>query len=310
MVVVFILLFTILLCILGLGYYVFYQACARKKEIAWLVEEEIKDTPYGKYYECMVDADKWLKDNGAEDVYIRASDGVKLHGVFVKAPNAKGTLLFAHGYRSTPILDFGVALPFYHEIGFNVLVPDQRCHGKSEGKFITFGVKESGDMLCWIDYHNSMNPTLPIILSGMSMGASTMLFLANEPLPDNVKGIIADCGFTSPKAIISEVFSKVTHLPAIPVIWAVDMFARIFAGFNLSQKDTKISLKDNRLKIFMVHGMKDDFVPCSMSQDGYAACSGEKELFLVENAGHGVSFLVAPDEYQERLIRFIKNALK
>ena len=309
MFIFFIVLGLLLALILICGAYVFATACCRKKEMPWLIEEEIKKTSYGKYYDCMVDADQWLKDNNNKDIFIYADDGIKLHGVWVPASNPKGTILFAHGYRSTPLLDFGVALPFYNELGFNVLVPDQRSHGKSEGKFITFGVKECKDMLRWIEYHNTNLSALPIILSGMSMGASTMLYLADEPLPENVKGIIADCGFTSPEEILSTVFTNVTHLPAAPFIWATDIFARLFGGFSLSQKDTRNTLKKNHLQVLMVHGESDDFVPCQMSKQGYAACAGDKELFLVENAGHGVSFLVKPDEYQNRLVRFLERTL-
>ena len=305
LVIVSIFLFLCLVC----GGYVFIKAFRRNKEMPWLIEEEIKKTNYGKYYECMVDADNWLKDNYAQDVYITAEDGIKLHGLWVKAENPRGTLLFAHGYRSTPLLDFGVALPFYHELGFNILLPHQRAHGKSEAKYITFGVKECKDMLGWIQYHNENYGTNPIILSGMSMGASTMLFLADEPLPDNVKGIVADCGFTSPRDILSCVFTNVTHLPAGLVLWSIDLFARLFAGVSLSQKDTRKTLQKNKLQVFFVHGRADDFVPCWMSEAGFDACAGNKELFLVENAGHGVSFLVAPDAYRDKLIRFIDNIL-
>lgn len=297
------------LLILASGAYVFAIACVRKKEIPWLVEEEIKKTSYGKYYECISDTDCWLRDNDAKDIYITSEDGLRLRGRWVACENPKGTILFAHGYRSTPLLDFGVALPFYHERGFNILLPDQRSHGESQGRFITFGVKESADMLRWILYINKRNENLPILLSGMSMGASTMLFLIDEDLPDNVKGIIADCGFTSPKDIISYVFTNTTHLPATLFVWATDVFARLIAGFSFSEKDTRKTLQKNSLSILMVHGESDDFVPCWMSKEGYAACTGNKDLFIVKDAGHGVSFLVDPDGYGKKLVEFVDNIL-
>ena len=300
---------TVLFCILGFvilltlasGAYVFTTACLRKKELPWLLENEIKKTTYGKYYECMKDADEWLQDHNVQDVYITSDDRLRLRARWVPAENAVGTVLFAHGYRSTPILDFGVAFPTYHEMGFNILVPDHRCHGKSEGRFITFGVKESKDMCRWIDYHNSTFGMFPVLLSGMSMGASTVMYMADEPLPENVKAIIADCGFTTPKDILSSVFKSVTHLPAAPSIWATDLFARLFAGFSLTEKDTRKTLTENKLPILIVHGEKDDFVPCYMSKEAYAACGGPKKLLLVKGADHGVSFLVEPDKYTNEI---------
>lgn len=287
------------------GAYVFIVGCVRRKDLPWLVEQEIKKTAYGKYYDHIVQADKWLREHNAQDVYIKSHDGLKLHGVWIPAQDPRGTVLFAHGYRSTMLVDFGLAFDFYHSHGMNLLVPEQRCHGRSEGRYITFGVKESRDMQDWLDFHNDHLTTVPVILSGLSMGASTMLYLADKELPGNVKGIIADCGFTCPRDILSTVFSRVTHLPAIPTIWVTDILARIFAGFSLREQDTRRSLTKNRLPIIMVHGIDDGFVPCEMTKSGYAACTGEKQLLLVEGADHGVSFLIARDKYTAMITRFL-----
>lgn len=287
------------------GAYVFVVGCVRRKDLPWLVEEEIKKTPYGKYSELIKASDRWLKDHNAQDVYITSHDGLHLHGLWIPAREPKGTMLLVHGYRSTMLVDFGPAIDYYHNRGMNLLIPEQRCHGKSQGRYITFGVKESRDMLCWLEYHNRHLGQLPVILSGLSMGATTVLFLADKDLPDNVRGIIADCGFTSPKEILSSVFTRVTHLPAAPSIWVTDFLARLIAGFSLAEQDTRKILTKNRLPIIMVHGKDDDFVPCEMTEAGYAACTGPKQLLLVEGAGHGVSFLVARDKYSAMITEFL-----
>lgn len=293
--------------LLASGVYVFVVGCVRRKELPWLVEEEIMKTPYGKFCSCITAADRWLKENHAADITTISKDGLKLHAYWIPAENARGTVLLAHGYRSSMLLDFGAAFEVYHDLGMNILVPDQRAHGKSQGSFITFGVKESQDMLCWICYHNSNFGELPLILSGMSMGASTVLYLADEELPANVKGIIADCGFTSPRDILASVFKDVTHLPAGPSLVVADLCARLFAGFGLNQKDTRRSLANSKLPILLIHGVEDGFVPCAMSEQAYAACTGPKQLLLVEGADHGVSFLQAPDRYGKAVMDFIEN---
>lgn len=198
----------------------------------------------------------------------------------------------------------------YHDLGFNVLLPQQRSHGQSQGRVITFGVKESRDMLGWIKMHNSVFGANPIILSGLSMGASTMMYLADKELPANVKGIIVDCGFTSPAAIISAVFKRVTHLPAAPVIWVTDICARLFGRFSLYDCDSRKTLAHNKLPIIMVHGKEDNFVPCYMTQQGYDCCTGEKKLLLAEGAGHGLSFLYATQEYIQMVKQFIKDHIE
>lgn len=303
-------------CLLGLlvtvilaGYYVFVKACVRRKELPWMVEEEIKKTGYGKYYNCIVASDGWLKENNAQDVFVNSADGLKLHGYWVPADNPRGTILLAHGYRSTFLVDFGLAFAFYHALGMNILVPHQRSHGESEGKYITFGVKESEDMKCWIDYHNDTFGDYQMILSGLSMGASTMLYLADQKLPSNVKCIIADCGFTSPKSILDKVFRSVVHVPSGPFLWAADLFARLLADFSLSQKDTLTVLPEAKLPVLMIHGLEDDFVPCDMTQQGFEVCRGDKELLLMAHAGHGTSFLSNKEKYTKTVIAFLEKHL-
>lgn len=289
------------------GAYVFIVGCVRKKELPWLVEKEIKKTPYGKYYDSIVASHQWLLDHSAQDVYIKSDDGLKLHGLWVPADNPRGTVILAHGYRSSMLVDFGIAFAFYHSRRMNLLIPEQRAHGKSQGRFITFGVKESTDMFNWIKYHNANYGECPIVLHGLSMGASTVLFLADRDLPSNVKGIIGDCGFTSARDILSSVFTNVTHLPAVPSIWITDLLARLFAGFSLRQCDTRKALAKSRLPVIMVHGREDGFVPCEMTEEGFAACTAEKQLLLVDGADHGVSFLAAPERYSKLVTEFLDN---
>lgn len=310
MAVILYILIGLFLLVLASGAYVFVLACVRRKELPWMVEEELKKTSYAKYYNCIMASDAWLKNHNAQDVYIKSKDGLKLHGFWVPAENPRGTILLAHGYRSTILVDFGLAYAFYHALGMNILVPHQRAHGESEGRYITFGVKESEDMRCWIAYHNRTHGNLQMILSGLSMGASTMLYLADQDLPDNVKCIIADCGFTSPKAILDVVYRSVVHFPSGPSLWAADLFARIFAGFGLNEKDTRVVLKNAKLPVLMIHGLDDDFVPCYMTQEGYDVCTGDKELLMVENAGHGTSFLVDKEAYTMQVISFLEKHLE
>lgn len=299
----------ILLLLLVSGGYVFIFACVRRKELPWLVEKEISKTPFSPHYKNIVAADQWLKSHYTEDVYITSDDGLKLHGLWLPADNPRGTVLFAHGYRSCILVDFGLAFEFYHAHGMNLLIPDQRAHGKSQGNFITFGVKESKDMQRWIDYHNAHCGNYPVMLSGLSMGATTMLNLADKELPENVKGIIADCGFTSPNDILSSVFTRVTHLPAVPSLWITDVFTRVFAGFSIYQCDTRKSLSKCRIPVLLIHGTDDSFVPCEMTKKAYSACGGPKELLLVEGAEHGVSFLVDKESYTQAVTAFMDRIL-
>lgn len=299
-----------IILVLFSGSYVFLKACVRGKDLPWMVEEEIKKTGFAKFYPCILASDDWLKDHHAQDVCVTSKDGLRLCGYWVPADHPRGTILLAHGYRSTFLIDFGLAFAFYHALGMNILVPHQRAHGASEGRYITFGVKESEDMQCWIDYHNRNYGRHQMILSGMSMGASTVLFMADQVLPDNVKCIIADCGFTSPQDILDTVFRSAVHLPSKLPLLVTNILTRVFAGFGLREKDTRSVLKNAKLPVLMIHGLADDFVPSNMSQQGYHACTGEKELLLVDEAGHGVSFLKDKETYTKCVIAFLEKHLE
>ena len=301
---------SLLVLLIFSGGYTFYAACVRRKELPWLDEEGIRNTPYGKYHKYIRMADTYLKEHHAKEVAIESYDGLKLSGVWLASEKPRGTIILAHGYRSSKLLEFGMVLDFYRSYGLNILLPDQRAHGKSEGKIITFGVKECQDIRLWIRWVNEKCNHMPVILSGLSMGASTVLYLADEKLPPNVKGIIADCGFTSPWEIISSVFRKVTHLPAVPSLWVAEVFARVFGGFSLRQKDTREVLKNSRLPLLIVHGTADDFVPCEMTRQGYEVCVGDKEMYLVEGAEHGLSFLKESDRYKEKVLAFLDRNLE
>jgi len=307
---VFYILLAVLLLLLISGGYTFWAACVRRKELPWLVEEELQKTSYGKYYKYILHSVTYLKEHNAREISVTSFDGLKLCGTWLEAENPKGTIILAHGYRSCKLVEFSMVLDFYRSYGLNILLPDQRAHGKSEGRLITFGVKECQDMKKWIDWVNGQQGNKPIVMSGLSMGASTVLFLADEELPSNVKGIIADCGFTSPWEIISCVFRKVTHLPAGPSLWVAELFARIFGGFSLRQKNTKAVLKNSKLPVLMVHGLEDGFVPCEMTKQGYDACVGDKEIFLVEGADHGLSFLQDSEHYKEKVLSFLDRHLE
>lgn len=301
----------VLICLIILtlvsGCYVFIVGCHDKKDIDWLDEKQAAKTPWGKYYPVIVSSHEFLRENHAEDVYITSCDGLQLHGLWIPAENAKGTVLMAHGYRSTMLVDCHLGFELFHRLGWNILVPEQRTHGESGGRYITFGVKESRDMENWIHFHNDRFGAIPMLLFGISMGASTMLYLTDRVLPQNVKGIIADCGFTSPAEILKSVYRNVIHLPPAPSIWAAGLYTRLFAGFSLWERDTRKILKNSRYPVLLIHGKKDGFVPCEMTVQAYNACNGPKELLLVENAEHGLSFLTDGYRYTAAVMDFIKK---
>ena len=208
--IILLVLLLIVLLLLTVSYFAFFAACVRINKKP--------DPAQSKYLlpfrDAILSGAQWFREQSPERVQIQSHDGLRLVGYFLPAANAKGTLLLVHGFRSSPFCDFGVSYAFYHSLGWNILAVCQRAHEESEGKYITFGVKERYDVLDWTLYlRDRFGPEHPVALIGISMGCATVLMSLGCALPDNVKGIAADCPFDSPIAIIKKVAFKDMHIP-------------------------------------------------------------------------------------------------
>ena len=248
----------------------------------------------------------YLKAQPQEEVSITSDDGLTLRGVFYPAhcDRAERTILCVHGFYSYGLHDFGAVAEFYLNNQCNMLVIDHRAHGRSEGKYRTFGVKESADVANWSRWLAARNPETPIYLDGISMGCSSVLMACSRPLPKQVVGVIADCGYTSPKEIFTHVLKLWFHLPAFPVLPIAGIFCRLFAGFDI-QEDTRRHIADLKLPIMFFHGADDHFVPTDMSRHNYDACSSpHKSIKITEKAGHGESYLMDRPGCEEHIRNF------
>ncbi len=294
---------------LGAGYATFRYAFLRFPEPDWSSEEAVRNSFYKDFCEATPAAVKWMERHEVHDVEVTSFDGLKLRGKWVPAEHPKATIILFHGYHSSWHIDFAAILSMYHSMDLNLLLVRQRTHGDSEGKYITFGVKERKDVLTWIDFHNRTHGVDNVFLGGLSMGASTVLFAAGEDLPPNVRAIVADCGFTCPREILSREFHKRFHLPAKPIFPFVAFWTKTLAGFDIDECDTRQILKRAKVPILFIHGTGDDFVPHYMSQQGHDACCTEKEIHLVEGAAHGMSYLKDPEGLTEALVAFLNRHL-
>ena len=235
---------------------------------------------------------------------ITSFDGLKLRGKYYEyAPGAPIELMF-HGYRGNAERDLCGGVQRCFALGRNVLIVDQRTSGKSGGKVITFGINESRDCHSWVEFMIShFGPEVQIILTGISMGAATVMIAAGQPLPKNVIGALADCGYTSAEAIIKKVIRQI-HLPADLLYPVVKLSAKLSGRFDLEEFSPIDSMKQCTIPIIFAHGEADDFVPCSMSRENYEACTAPKAIFTVPGAGHGLSYPVDEDAYLNALRNF------
>ncbi len=250
---------------------------------------------------------KSLFESPLEDISIKASDGETLVGHFKYVPGAKRTVIAVHGWKSSWNRDFGMISELWDREECNVLYIEQRGQNRSGGKHMGFGLLERFDVLDWVRYIISREDvgSLPIYLHGISMGASTVLMSTGLELPENVKGIIADCGFTSPQEIWKHVVENNIHFVFFGPL-ANEMCKR---RINIGSKDYSCpeALRTNKIPVLFIHGSDDNFVPVRMTYENYKAAAGEKELLIVPGAGHGMSRFVDEKTYDEKVSLFFRK---
>ncbi len=302
MTIILLILLIIVLLFLALGYAAFFFACVRMP----VQPDPAKSKSLRAFAEDISAGAQWFREQDPERVQITSDDGLRLVGWFLPAPDAKGTLLLVHGYRSSPFIDFGLTYQFYHSLGWNILTVCQRSHCESDGQYITYGVKERFDVRDWTLYlADRFGPEHHIALIGISMGSATVLMSLGTDLPQNVRCVVADCGYTSPYDQFVHMFKDCFHCPMHPTLDIANLFAKLFAGFGFKDYSTVTALQTNKLPVLFVHGEKDRFVPIRFTVDNYAACIAEKRLITVPEAGHGTSYIFATETCQSALRDFL-----
>ena len=274
--------------------------------IVFLSPNRTQNDDYNLYYseqmdplrDTILDMIRTVNAIPFEPVSVMSTDGLRLSGRYYHQTDGALLALLFHGYRGTPSRDFAGGAQSYLAAGFNLLMIEERAHCGSEGHTITFGVKERLDCLTWIDYaRGRFGDQVRILLCGISMGASTVIMASGLQLPDNVKGIIADCPFTNPKEIIRKVCGdmKIPARIAWPFIW---LGARIYGRFDPNSADASEAVRSTAVPILIIHGEDDRFVPCDMGRRIAAANPDMVELHTFHGAGHGLSFLIDQPRYE------------
>ena len=272
---------------------------------------ETIELPEGPVYEPFhPQMEQWAREVRSlprQEFSVTSFDGLTLHGKFFEyAPGAPIELMF-HGYRGTAERDLSGGVQRCFLLGRSALIVDQRTSGKSGGHTISFGINERKDCLAWVDFLvEHFGPDVKIILTGISMGAATVLTAAGMTLPKNVIGVLADCGYTSAKDIIETVCRQI-HLPPKVIYPFIKLGAKIYGDFDLEELSPVESMKKCKIPVIFYHGEDDAFVPCSMSRENYEVCTAPKRLVTVPGAGHGLACIIDNKGYLQALDEFSRE---
>ncbi len=247
----------------------------------------------------------WSDTVRREAVTVHSADGLALSGEYIlQAETSSLWVIAVHGYRGNHSHMFTMA-SYYGQRGYNVLLPDLRGCGASEGDYIGMGWPDRKDMLQWINWIIARDPDAQIVLHGISMGGATVMMTAGEDLPPQVRVIVEDCGYTSVWDIFKDEMAFLFHLPPFPVLHVGSVISSVRAGYSFAEASALEQVKKARVPMLFIHGEKDNFVRTDMVYPLYEACPTEKQLLVVEGAGHGSSYSMDPDLYFGTVFGFV-----
>lgn len=297
-------IFTILflLSTLIIYFFVFYTPVKNQNDVM----RPMNGANYIKYRKETNDLIEELLAKKCELVYIKSRDGLKLEARYYESENKDAPIaICAHGYRGTSIRDFCGGAKLLSSLGLSLLLISERgCMG-SEGHTVTFGVKEKYDILDWVEYIKKLKgANAKIYLMGVSMGAHTVLAVASSLIESNVRGIIADCPYTSSLAIIESVMAK-KHFPHWLFYPLVKASTSIWGSFHLTRQGAVESVRNTDIPILLIHGTMDNLVPYTMSEEIYSANKEKVKLIKVEGADHALSYMVDNKLYTKSVETFI-----
>lgn len=272
-------------------------------------EEEKEANVSEEDQEILDEARNWFQKQELSTVEQTSFDDLNLKAKFLENDTQTDkAVILAHGYRKKSV-DMGDLVKFYYDQGFDVLMPDARGHGESDGDYIGYGWHDRFDYEEWINMLIDEYDEDHIILHGNSMGATLVLMTSGQELPPEVRGIIADSGYTTVKDELTYQLKHLYHLPAFPLLNITSGITKIRAGYTFGEASAIKQVKNNTDPLMIIHGKEDGLVPTEMAQEIYDAAGGQKRIWLVPEAGHIESYEVATKEYEERVSDFIDMAL-
>lgn len=253
---------------------------------------------------------EWFEtESNYKEVYMTSRDNLKLHAYEILNKEATDKwVIDIHGYQSSAKEMTNSAYEFL-KAGYNVLMPNLRGHGESEGNYIGMGWDDRLDIIDWANEIIKQNPNAKIVLYGVSMGGATVMMTTGEELPSNIKVAIEDCGYTSIWDEFSYMLKDLYELPDFPALNMASLVTRIKAGYFLEEGSAIKQVAKSKTPTLFIHGKEDKFVPYSMLEKVYEAASCEKQKLEIEEAEHALSASVNPQLYWTTIFEFINKHL-
>lgn len=289
----------------------FYRRTMKRNKVKTERTIKMAGTDWSRHMPFIEERKKYMLAQPHNDVYIKSRDGLKLHATYFPNGNEEKVVICFHGYTSEGMKDYVALSGYYLKNGYSMLLVDERSHGQSEGEYIGFGCLDRIDALDWINFIiDKCGNAVQILLHGTSMGGATVLMTSGLELPKQVKGIISDCAFTSPKYVFTHVMHSMYHLPAFPVIQVADIVNNKKAGYGMDECNAAREVRKAKVPVLLIHGDSDSFVPGAMCDEIYENCASPKKKLIIKGAAHAESYYVDTEAYEKALNDFIGGCVK
>ena len=294
----------IVLALFGASYYLMSEGlspteCDLERTYGYMYS----DYPFLRHWVDSLNRNKALRDTT-----IVASDGTRLHAYIICAPkNTKNTAVVVHGHKCSAVDMFHIAYMYNHDLRYNVLLPELRAHGQSEGTHIQMGWLDRKDVRVWLDIaNNTFGGNTRMVVHGISMGAATTMMLSGEPdQPDFLKCYVEDCGYTSVWDEFSFVIRHDYHLQPFPFLHVANVLCKMRYGWDFKEASSIEQVKKSTKPMMFIHGMNDTYVPSKMVNELYLAKPKDKAIWTKPGVIHARMYHDYPEEYTQEVHKFL-----
>lgn len=249
---------------------------------------------------------QWIDSANVSKLSLTNRDGLNLvANLYSNDTKSHKWVILVHGYLGKKE-DMKLHTRRFHMEGYHVLTPDLRAHGESDGDYITMGWSDRLDLKEWISFILQIDEQAQIVLYGKAMGGSAVMMCAGENLPENVKCVIEDSGFTSAYAIVAHLLLSIYKMPAFPIINSLSILIKQRLGFSLKKASALTQLSKTNLPVLFIHGEHNTVIPTEMAHALYEQCPSKKQLYIVKNSDYNMTMYSEPDVYFSTIFQFIQ----
>lgn len=252
---------------------------------------------------------EWFKAH-SEDVFLLTKSGIKVHAVLSMAEkHSRKYIVMCHGYKGSAY-NLGFQAYNFTKMGYNVLAIDGRASGRTEGGYIGMGYLEKSDLKGYVNFILARDPQAQIALYGISMGAAEVMMASADGLPQNVKAIIEDSGYSDLWSMMKRQTCDTLHIFPDPIVFLASLYAKFVIGLDFKKASAVEAVKNTNIPILFIQGTEDKCIPFEMFDTLYKSCASEKETYVVEGADHMQCDVVDPEKYYRTVDNFLGKYIK